>query len=85
MSRALPQFEAHLPTAGLFIKSRPRAHGREHLAALEADASETICSLAFAARCRDVELGAALARPEAAELVRAKQEIRALKARLDRP
>ena len=45
---------------------------------------ETICSLAFAARCRDVELGAALARPEAAELMRAKQEIRALKARLDR-
>ena len=55
-----------------------------NISPLEADASETICSLAFAARCRDVELGAALARPEAAELMRAKQEIRALKARLDR-
>ena len=55
-----------------------------NISPLEADAVETICSLAFAARCRDVELGAALARPEAAELARAKQEIRALKARLDR-
>jgi kinesin family protein C2/C3 len=55
-----------------------------NISPLEADASETICSLAFAARCRDVELGAALARPEAAELMRAKQEIRALRARLDR-
>ena len=55
-----------------------------NISPLEADASETICSLAFAARCRDVELGAALARPEAAELARAKQEIRALRSRLDR-
>ena len=28
-----------------------------NISPLEADASETICSLAFAARCRDVELG----------------------------
>jgi len=50
----------------------------------EANASETICSLAFASRCKDVALGPAAARPEAAELAKAKQEIRALKARLER-
>jgi kinesin family protein C2/C3 len=48
----------------------------------ESNASETICSLAFASRCRDVALGAASNKPDAIELAKAKQEIRALKAKL---
>ena len=50
----------------------------------EACASETICSLSFASRCKDVALGPAAARPEQAELAKARQEIRGLKARLER-
>ena len=55
-----------------------------NISPLEADASETICSLAFAARCRDVALGPASAKPEHAELARAKAEIKALKGKLER-
>ena len=68
MSRALPQFEAHLPTAGLFIKSRPGAHGREHLAAGGGRVRDDLLARVRGAVPRHVELGAALARPEAAEL-----------------
>ena len=48
----------------------------------ESNASETICSLTFAARCRDVALGAASNKPDAIELAKARQEISKLKSKL---